>query len=406
MFERSLTVRIDEALGDTPVVLLQGARQTGKTTLARRLDAAGRTYRTLDDAAVRSAATADPQGFIAGLDGPVILDEIQLAPDLLPAIKAGVDRDRTPGRFLLTGSANVLVLPKVSESLAGRLELLTLWPLSQTEIERGGRCFVDDAFSDAGPRSPHADDDTWARVVTGGYPEILTRDSARRRAAWFGSYVTTILQRDVRDIANIEGLATLPRLLELLAARTGGLLNFADLSRSLSVPQSSLKRYFGLLEATFLVRLVRPWSTNLGKRLVKSPKIHLIDSGLACSLLGIRDAGVAATHTYAGVLLESFVVMELTKQATWSDTAPRLFHYRNAAGREVDVLLEAPDGSVVGIEVKAGATVRSDDFAGLRHLRELVGDRFRRGIVLHAGRDVTAFDADLVAAPVACLWAH
>ncbi len=410
MYTRSVIPRLAEALGDTPVVLLQGARQTGKTTIARDVCSDDREYLTLDDSAVLGAVRADPEGFVAGLAGPVAIDEVQLAPALFPAIKASVDRNREPGRFLLTGSANVLLLPTISESLAGRIELLTLWPLSQAEMEDSPRNFIDDAFSPGvhpwSQRKVEADSSLWTRVQLGGYPEVQARESSRRRSAWFGSYVTTILQRDIRAIANIEGLASLPRLLELVASRTGGLLNYADLSRSLSMPQSSLKRYFGLLEAAFLVRLLPPWFTNLGKRLVKSPKIQLIDTGLACSLLGIDNADTARSHTRAGALLENFVGMEVAKHATSSETAARIYHYRTTSGKEVDLLLETPDGTIVGIEVKAGATVQAGDFSGLRHLRDLVGERFRRGVLLHGGSDVVPFDKELVAAPVSCLWAE
>lgn len=328
---------------------------------------------------------------MAGLDGPVVLDEVQFAPGLFPAIKAAVDRDRQPGRFLLTGSANVLELPKLSESLAGRMELLSLWPFSQGELEGTVESFVDRLFI-VGEGAWSSEllggvvDDIWPRIIRGGYPEVQKRAVARRRSAWFGSYITTILQRDVRELANIEGLSTLPRLLELLAARTGGLLNYSELSRSLSIPQTSLKRYFALLEATFLVRLLPPWSTNLGKRLVKSPKVFLLDTGLASYLVGASDPVALAGTALGGGLLENFVVMELTKQATWSKTAPKLFHFRTLEGKEVDVLLESPSGAIVGVEVKSSAFVGSADFRGLRSLEEAVGGKFVRGVVLYSGK--------------------
>ena len=412
MLRRNVLPRAEEALSDTPVVLLQGARQTGKTTLARMLSEDGvlrHRYLTLDDAVVLSAARENPPGFIAGLGGPVVLDEVQFAPELFPAIKASVDADRTPGRFLLTGSANVLVLPRLSESLAGRMELLSLWPFSQGELEGRVECFIDDLFSEGewkgAPRSSSAGvDSIWERTIRGGYPEVLTRTSARRRNAWFGSYITTILQRDVRELANIDGLSSLPRLLALLAARTGCLLNYSELSRSLSIPQTSLKRYLALLEATFLVRLLPPWSNNLGKRLVKSPKIYLLDTGLACSLIGLAGARDIPPSTAAGGLLENFVVMELTKQATWSETAPSLFHYRTLPGNEVDVLLEAPSGAVVGVEVKTRASVSNSDFKGLRSLQAVVGERFVRGVVLYGGTEVVPFGPGLYAVPHAALW--
>lgn len=412
MRRRNLLPRVEEALADTPAVLLLGARQTGKTTLARALgqgDVQARRYLTLDDAAVLAAARGNPAAFIGALDGPAVIDEVQFAPSLFPAIKAAIDRDRQPGRFLLTGSANVLLLPKLSESLAGRMELLNLWPFSQGELEGVAENLIDQLFevgkgAGALTLQSGSNGDLWQRITRGGYPELQERAVARRRSAWFGSYVTTILQRDVREFANIDDPAALQRLLELLAARTGGLLNYSELSRSLSIPQSTLKRYFGLLEATFFLRRLPPWSTNLGKRLVKSPKTYLLDTGLTTSLLGIAGSGDVPHGTLRGALLENFVVMELTKQASWSETEPKLFHYRTLAGQEVDVLLEAPNRQLVGVEVKAAQAVSSSDFSGLRQLEASVGERFVRGVVLYGGDEVLAFADNLIALPVSSLW--
>jgi uncharacterized protein len=412
MIRRNIIQMAEEALGDSPVVLLQGARQTGKTTLARVLaeeNRPSRQYLTFDDASVLSAARQDPSGFIAGFSGPIVLDEVQFAPELFPAIKAAVDRKRVPGRFLLTGSANVLLLPKLSESLAGRLELLHLWPFSQGELLGRVDGLVDVLFnpSTRNWRLDLAGDDgpgLWERVVTGGYPEAQTRSSARRRRSWFDSYITTILQRDVRELANIDGLSSLPRVLELLASRTGGLQNFAELSRSLSIPQTSLKRYLTLLEATFLVRSLAPWSTNLGKRLVKSPKTYLLDTGLASSLVGLYDPEALRQSPLAGGLLENFVVMELTKQASWSEVRPKLFHYRTQAGQEVDLLLEDSRGVLVGLEVKASSSVTSADLKGLYSLQAAVGAKLLRGVVLYTGTEVIPFGSNFFAVPISALW--
>jgi hypothetical protein len=412
MLRRNIAVRAEEALGDSPVVLLQGARQTGKTTLARALaqeSSPPRRYLTFDDASVLSAARQDPAGFIAGLDGPIVLDEVQFVPELFPAIKAAVDRKRVPGQFLLTGSANVLLLPRLSESLAGRMELLQLWPLSQGELLGRVDGLVDRLFEQPKPNwrlDLSADDgpDLWERITRGGYPEAQARPSARRRRSWFNSYITSILQRDVRELSNIEGLSSLPRLLELLAGRTGSLLNFSELSRSLSIPQTSLKRYLTLLEATFLLRTLPPWSSNLGKRLVKSPKAYLLDSGLVSSLLGLTDPQAARQTALAGALLENFVVMELTKQASWSEVGPKLFHYRTLAGQEVDLLLEDAGGALVGLEVKASASVSSPDFKGLRNLQAASGEKFLRGVVLYTGSEIVPFGSSLFAVPISALW--
>jgi len=392
------------ALGDTAVVLLHGARQVGKSTLAREMDPA-RRYITLDDAGAMSAASSDPAGFVGGLDGPVVIDEVQRVPELFRAIKAEVDRKRTPGRFLLTGSANAMLLPRVSESLAGRVEIITLWPLSQGEIEGRRESFIDAAFAKKMPLFSAKGESALAeRIVRGGFPEPVARDSETRRAAWYSSYVASVLGRDVRDMANIEGLTELPRLLALLASRSAGLLNHSDLSRSLGIPVTTLRRYMTLLEATFLVAPLPAWSTNLGLRLTKAPKLHLVDTGLAAHLLGADTRRLEESPTLYGALVESFVVNELRKMAGWSEERVSLHHFRTLAGREVDVVLENAAGEVVGVEVKAGATVGAGDFKGLHALSEMAGKKFRRGVVVYDGRETVGFGGGMVAVPVGAVW--
>jgi predicted AAA+ superfamily ATPase len=409
MLDRHLKPAILQALSDRPVVLLHGARQTGKTTLVRELAAGAHParYLTLDDAAVLAAARTDPEGFISGLGGPVVLDEIQRVPELIMAIKASVDRDRRPGRFLLTGSANIMLVPRLSESLAGRMEILTLWPLSQGEIDLRPEAFVDGVFGETlpAPRPAIAPPEGLARrILAGGYPEVVSTLVPDRRGAWFGAYLTSILQRDVRDIASIADIPALPRLLAVLASRPMALLNAADLSRSVGLPQTTLKRYLALLEGTFLVRTLPPWFVNIGKRLVKAPKVCVADTGLASHLLGLDVARLAGDRKLLGGLLENLVVMELLKQVGWSATRPRLFHFRSHDGREVDLVLEAPDGRVVGIEVKAAVTVGAADFRGLRWLAEACGPRFHRGFLLHSGAEVVPFGSALYAVPHDAVW--
>lgn len=408
MYPRHLAPTLEEALSDRPVVLLNGARQVGKSTLVQSLaDSHSAEYFTLDDATVLAAATRDPAGFVAGLAGPVILDEVQRAPELFLALKTAVDRDRRPGRFLLTGSANVLVLPRISESLAGRMEILTLWPLSQGEIEGAPDSLVDALFARtfAPPRLQPLDRaDLFERLVRGGFPELVDKPSEARRRAWFGSYTTSILQRDVRDLTNIEDLAALPRLLSLLAARATGLLNYSELSRSSGIPASTLKRYFALLEATFLVLTLPAWSTNFSKRLVKSPKLLLNDTGLLASSLGLNTERMEEDTRLVGPILENFVTLEIRKQVTWSRTQPSLFHYRTQTGQEVDLLLEDPSGRVVGVEVKAGNTVQEKDVRTLQDLAETLGSRFVRGVVLYTGERIVPFSEKIFAMPVQGLW--
>jgi predicted AAA+ superfamily ATPase len=408
MIKRNISQFVLDALSDTPVLLLTGARQTGKSTLVKTITEHSHParYITLDNATVLAAVKHDPTGFLSGLDGPVVIDEVQRAPELFPAIKAEVDRNRRPGRFLLTGSANVLLLPRLSESLAGRMEILSLWPFSQGELEGIHELFVDSLF--AAKFHPHplpkeSLSSLHTRVTNGGYPEAVSRTKEDRRRAWFESYITTILQRDIRDIANIDGLTSLPRLLAMIASRAPSLLNFSELSRTLAMPQSTLKRYMTLLEATFLIQHLPAWSGNLGKRLVKTSKLVMSDTGLMAHLLGANKERLA-TGGIIGPLLENFVVMELIKQITWSSTKPQIFHFRTQTGQEVDIVLEDRAGKLVGIEVKASSTVTAQDFKGLRALAETTGKRFHRGIVLYTGAGSLPFGPELYAIPVNALW--
>jgi predicted AAA+ superfamily ATPase len=409
ILKRHLIPTVLTSLKDSPVVFIHGARQTGKSTLAKSLSEHGFTsrYLTLDDAVTLSAAQADPQGFVAGLDSPVIIDEVQRAPGLALAIKAAVDADRKPGRFLLTGSANVLLLPKVSESLTGRIEIHTLWPFSQGELEEVSDNFVDALFKTKLTTTDPAAEDwnkTVGRMVQGGYPEMLQRSTEERRQAWFGSYITTILQRDVRDITNVRDLGDLPRLLAMVASRAGSLLDYADLARGLSIPQTTLKRYMGLLEATFLIQTLSAWSTNIGKRLVKAPKLLLTDTGLLIHLLGVDSSRLRSDRTLAGGVLENFAALELLKQRGWSKTQPTLHHFRTSNGDEVDVVLEDRAGNIVGVEVKASATIDANNFKGLKALADIAGDRFVRGIILYGGKEAVPFGKNLHALPLPALW--
>ncbi len=411
---RNLAASIAVSLTDSPVVFLQGARQTGKSTLARDLVAAGTLdrYLTLDDGPVLAAATSDPDGFVAGLDGSTVIDEVQRAPALAIAIKAAVDRNRRPGRFLLTGSANLMVLPTLAESLAGRMEIHTLWPLSQGELDGHRDTFLDAIFDDTLPLGQRVDDsplDVTGRMARGGYPEMLGRKDPARRRAWFDGYIQAILQRDIRDISNVRDLADMPRLLALLASRAAGLLDYADIARALSMPQTTLKRYTALLEAVFLIQTLPAWFTNIGKRLAKAPKLFMNDTALLLHLLGV-DAKrlqfdpMRADTTVAGAVLENFVVLELRKQQGWSELRPSLHHFRTHGGDEVDIVAEDPEGRVVGIEVKSTASVTANHFKGLKALAEAAGDRFVRGIVLHRGREPVPFGRNLLALPVSRVW--
>ncbi len=409
MIDRILGASIRTALEDTPAVFVAGARQTGKSTLvqehARR--EGGWTYRTLDDLTTLASAGADPKGFVESLGDRAVLDEVQRAPALFLPIKTSIDRDRRPGRYLLTGSANVLALPRVSESLAGRMEVLTLWPFSQAEMEGTDPAFIDACFQGRPDRLRLAAaerEGLVGRMLRGGYPEVVGRRRDEARARWFDAYVTTLMQRDVRDLAAIEGIAELPRLLQTVAARSGGALNVADLGRTLGLNQMTLKRYLTLLGTLYLLVQLPPWFENLGKRLARSPKVYLSDSGLLAHLAGVDASGLARRPADLGPVAETFVVMELMKMAPVSATRPRLFHFRTSSGQEVDVVLESRKREMVGVEVKSGATVTEADFKGLRTLQGLVGARLKCGAVLHAGREVLPFGPRLWAVPIQALW--
>ena len=407
---RHATDALLDALRDTPVVYLQGARQTGKSTLVRAVAEREHParYLTLDTAAVLAAALNNPEGFIAGLERPVVIDEVQRAPALALAIKAAVDTDRRPGQYLLTGSASVMSLPALSDSLAGCMELHTLWPFSQGELAEVRETFVDRVFAErlvTPDTAPDTEESLIGRLCAGGYPQIQMRRSHARRQAWFDSYVDAILQRDVRDLANIERLSEIPRLLALLASRAGELLNFADLGRTLGIPQTTLKRYLALMEMTFLVRLLPAWFSNLGKRLAKSPKLLLTDTGLLTHLVEADDGRLRRDRTLLGHVLENFVAMELIKQLGWSERRCRPFHFRTESGAEVDLVLEDRAGRLVGVEVKSAVTVRQQDFRGLETLARLTADRFVRGVVLCTGTSVVPFGRNLFALPVSQLWA-
>lgn len=410
MVRRHIEPALRQALADTRVVLLNGARQTGKSTLAHLIAAElGGRYLSLDDESVLSSARADVQQFVR-LPGLTVIDEVQKAPQLFGAIKLEVDRDQRPGRFLLTGSANVLLLPQISESLAGRLEILPLHPLSQDELNGAAVSFPDALFSDTndpwGMRARHAVDrvDICARVIRGGFPEACVRDSAQRRDVWFRSYLSSLLQRDIRDLAHIEGLTDMPRLLGLLAARLTSLMNMSELSRATGIAHSTLRRYLTLLEATFILQPLPAWSTNLGKRLVKSPKVHLVDSGLAAHLRGDTDPSHLAASPALGPLLESFVLQEIRKQLGWSRRLATPYHFRTTVGREVDIVLEAPGGYVTGIEVKAAASVDARDFVGLEALASASGVKFIRGVVVYMGDHAVPLGDRMWAVPIDELW--
>ena len=403
VYPRLIEPHLVEALADSPAVLIHGPRQCGKTTLARIIGSSrGYRYVTFDDDVVRSAAQDDPLGFAAGLPERVILDEVQKAPALFPALKIEIDRRRTPGRFLLTGSTHVLLVPRLSESLAGRLQTLRLHPLAQCELKQRDPGFLDTLFAGEFTieRTERLGEDLPRRITAGGYPAALTRPAGRRRSNWYHDYVDALVQRDVVDLSRLRQLQILPQLLASAAGQTARPFNASDLAAPFSVSRPTIRDYVTLLERVFLLEHLPAWHSNRLRRLIKRPKLHLCDTGVASALLGVDGPALAYDRTLFGQLLETFVFQELRRQASWQDVRLSFHHFRDKDGAEVDIVLERGAMGVAGVEVKASGTVRPADFRGLRKLRGALGDRFAGGIVLYDGEVTVPFGDRLHGVPL------
>ena len=405
MYQRFARNRIQDALIDTRVVLIAGPRQAGKTTLARDIAAKDMPHFSLDDASVLSAAVNDPVGFVRGLER-VVIDEIQRAPKLLLAIKSEVDQNPQPGRFLLTGSANLMTIPTVADSLAGRMEVIKLLPLSRSEIAGVQSNFLDDAFAGKSPQAHTivVGDDLIEAVLSGGYPEAISRLKWNRKQDWHHEYIDAIVQRDVREVAQIERFFIMPKLLNVLAQHSGQLVNYTSIGASLDLNHVTTAKYLNVLESLYLVQSVQPWFTNQLKRLTKSPKLHFLDAGLLSSLCGITPDTLMRDKTRFGAILETFVFSELQKISTWSEQRYRFSHFRDHYKNEVDIVVENARGDVIGIEIKSSATVNEGDFTGLKKLQAACGDRFIHGYVLYDHAQSVPFAEKLSAAPLSCLW--
>ena len=437
LYPRRAERQLIEALEDSPVVLIHGPRQCGKTTLAQMVcvpatlsplpeppTPEGQTagpvephrrdyqYLSFDDTVIRAAADADPMGFVANLPERVILDEVQHVPELFGALKLEVDRCRIPGRFLLAGSTNVLLLPRLADSLAGRMQIVRLHPLSQSELEAtgatgrdAGHGFLDALFG--GEFKMHRTDRLGIRlaerIVAGGYPAALARPTPRRQANWYRDYIDALVQRDVRSLARIGALDALPRLLALAANQSARLLNVSSLASPFQVTRPTINDYVALLERIFLLERLPPWHSNRASRLVKTPKLHLGDTGVACSLLGIAAPGLTRDGSMLGQLVETFVFQEIRRQASWLDERFAFYHYRDRDKVEVDIVVERGN-FVAGVEVKAGATAKGSDFNGLRKLARTAGARFAGGVVLYDGEFSLSFGDGLYAVPLRRLW--
>lgn len=407
MYPRPAEAHIRTALRDTRVVAISGPRQSGKTTLARRFARQGRNYLTLDSQPTLAAARSDPVAFIRGLDR-VVIDEVQRAPDLLLAIKQSVDEDPRPGRFLLAGSANLLTIKTVHESLAGRVEIVPLYPLSRSEQLRVKRPqFLSKVFQGQAPQFTESlsAENLLQLVARGGYPDAIKRRGERRRRDWYRAYIKSLVERDLPEIADLAKPGQIPRVLEVAAQFAGRLTNLSEIGRSVGLDHKTAEHYLGVLEQLYLVQRIQPWFRNELSRLIKTPKLHFIDSGLLTSLRGYSLARLRADRSLFGALLESFVFSELLKLSAWADESVSLFHYRDRDKFEVDFILENTAGQIVGVEVKAAASVTRRDFGGLERVASAARTAFVQGIVLYDGAQTVSFGESLRAVPLSALWA-
>jgi predicted AAA+ superfamily ATPase len=403
---RILEPRLREALRDTPAVLIHGPRQSGKTTLARTVgETRGYRYVSFDDDSIRAAAKADPVGFVARLPAQSILDEVQRVPEIFTSLKVAIDARRMPGRFILTGSANVLLIPKLADSLAGRMGILRLHPLAQCEIESTRPRFLENLLRGRFRTAlcEPLGRDLARRVADGGYPAALALRAPARRRAWYRDYVDTQIQRDVRELSRLRSFDALPKLLRLSAAHTARLINVADLAAPFELTRQTIHEHVTLLERVFLVERLPPWHVNQMSRLVKRPKLHVGDTGVACALRGLDAARLEADRTALGAMLETFALQELRRQAGWRPDPIDFFHFRDRDNFEVDIVLET-NGVIAGVEVKAAATVHDSDLRGLRKLQSAAGKRFGAGVVLYDGSATINFGGALFAVPLRRLW--
>lgn len=393
MFKRSVEDVLSEALQISPAVLLSGARQVGKSTLCLTME---REYRVFDDLGEREAALNDSRGYAASLPKPVTLDEIQKVPELLEGIKLDIDKERRNGTFLLTGSANVLDMKKAKETLAGRIVEVPIWPLSQKEIAgKPDENIVDILFAQGVEGVTAADvphEGLLEAIVTGGYPEILKITSVRGRSLWFNAYISTYVERDIRDVGELRDISSFIRFYNIIAPRSCGLLNKSDLASDANLSEATVANYLSMLEMIYQVSLLNAYSSNVSKRFVKSPKLFMTDSGLYCHLLGITDPETLNNSPHKGNVFETFVYAELQKHIGYSHTQPGVYHYRTSDKKEIDFILEKGE-TVFAIEVKASQTVKGDAF---KHIADFQKKSSKRvvGIVLYSGDKLLPFGDD------------
>ncbi len=410
MYKRYLESKIHKSLKFSPATLILGSRQCGKTTLVQSIrDQNAFRYLSFDDLSLLQSARTDPSQFFKFNPPPLILDEVQRTPELFLPMKLTIDSNRKPSMFLLTGSANPLMLPNLGDSLAGRMVIQHLWPLSQGELMNHKENFLQAIFADDLPfldMPPLLNEELFQKIRVGGFPTMQTLADNESRSLWCNSYLQTILDKDVRDLAQIEKLHELPHLLELLATRPGDLLNYATLANACNIPRSTLTRYFQYMQTLFTIHLLRPWLANRGKRLIKSPKVYFNDTGILCHLLHLSSSNTNVPGELLGKLIENFIVVELQKQLSYSELQYDLYFYRDHIGNEIDLVIEGPQKQIVAIEIKSTSTIKTDFFKTISSFAKDIGPRFKRGIVLYTGDKALSFGPNLIALPIQSLWQY
>lgn len=400
MFKRTAMSIIKEALSISPAVLLSGARQVGKSTLSLGL---GLEYRVFDSLTDRESALNDPIGYIESLPRPLCIDEIQKAPQVLEAIKLSIDKNRINGTFLLTGSANILDMKMTKDSLAGRIIEIALWPLSQKEIwYKPYENVVDMLFKadfnnlNITKREP---EQIYQAIIDGGYPEVLKISSARGKALWFDSYISTYVERDIRDVAELRDVASFIRFYNIITPRSSTLLNRSDLANNANISEVSVNNYLTMLEMIYQVSLLMPYSSNISKRFIKSPKFFLNDTGILTHILNITTTQELLVSSKRGEIVETFVFAELKKHISYSLTMPKMYHYRTNDKKEIDFILEKGD-KIVAIEVKASQSISNEAFKYIIDFQNKTKDKKIIGVVLYMGRDIIPFGESRYAMPI------
>ena len=411
MFKRNILNQLNATLEESPVVFIRGARQSGKTTLIENIcQTQGYSYNTFDDLFSQGNAEKDPSGFIENLKKPAAIDEVQRVPQIFLPMKKDVDEHRLPGRYLLTGSVNPLRVPNLGDSLAGRMQFIQLWPLSQGEIRGLKEGFIDYIFKEGKidfPSTEISKDELLNIVIKGGFPDLQRIEDERKRQSWCHGYISTVLEKDIMDLAKIEHLRSMPNILVTLANRLSCTLNEKDVARTVGLPSTTTQRYMQLLQNTYMIELLPAWSRNLEKRMMKSPKVYFVDTALLLHILRFNEERLKEDQKMWGHVVENFVLVEVLKQLNWSEVIAKAYHYRTHDGsEEVDIVLESSSGKIVGIEITSSPKITSDDFNSLRKLQEMVGKNFVRGIILYTGEKSYSAGVNLNAIPISTLWSH